>query len=116
MKYQELPPISHEELEHALASESSEDAGVALLRMALNDPNWAWAENKCLAALHDERGPVRAAAVTSLGHLARIHHKVTKETVVTELQKLKGDPELRGLAEDALEDILIFTSPSSSSS
>lgn len=115
MKYEELPPITHDELEQALASKSAEDAAVALLRMALNDPNWAWAEKKCLAALHDGRAPVRAAAVTGLGHLARIHRKVTKEAVIPELQKLKGHPELGGLAEDALEDILIFTAASSSS-
>ena len=115
MKYEELPPITPDQLERALAGESPEHAAVALLRMALNDPNWAWAEEKCLAALHDGREPVRAAAITSLGHLARIHRKVSKETVVPELQKFKGDPELGGLARDALEDILIFTSASSSS-
>jgi hypothetical protein len=93
MKYEDLSPITPDQLERALAGKSPEDAGVALLRMALNDPNWAWAEEKRLAALHDGREPVRAAAITSLGHLARIHRKVTKETVVPELQKFKGHPE-----------------------
>jgi hypothetical protein len=55
---------------------------------------------------------LEAAAITSLLHLARIHRKVTNP----ELQKFKGHPELRSLAENALEDILIFTSASSSSS
>jgi hypothetical protein len=59
---------------------------------------------------------LEAAAITSLVHLARIHRKVTKETVVPELQKFKGHPELGSLAENALEDILILTSASSSSS
>src|SRR5262249_38352376 len=115
MKYEELPPINLDQLERALAGQSAEDAAVALLRMALNETNWAWAEKKCLDALHDGRAPVRAAAVTGLGHLARIDRKLNKEVVIPELQKLKGHPELGGLAEDALEDILIFTSASSSS-
>lgn len=115
MKYEELPPITHDQLEQALTRESADDAAVALLRMALNEPNWAWAEKKCLTALQDGRVPVRAAAVTGLGHLARIHRKVTKDAVVAALQNLKGHPDLGGLVEDALEDILIFTSSSSSS-
>jgi hypothetical protein len=114
MKYEELTPITREELEHALANESSGGAAVALLRMALHEADWRWAERKCVAVLHDERAAVRAAAVTGLGHVARVHQKVTREIVVPELERLKGDPEFRTLAEDALEDILIFASAGSS--
>jgi hypothetical protein len=31
MKYEELPPITHDQLEQALAGQSAEDAAVALL-------------------------------------------------------------------------------------
>lgn len=79
--------------------------------MSLNDDDWTWAETKCLTALLDKREIVRAAAITSLGHLARIHHKVTKELVVPELETLTSDPQLGGIAEDALEDIFMIASP-----
>ena len=110
MKYEELSPITREELERAMANGSSEDAAVALLRMALHESDWLWAEGKCLAALHDERIAIQAAAVTGLGHVSRLHRKMTKEIVLPELEKLKDDPELGGVAEDALNDILIFAS------
>lgn len=116
MKYEELLPISHEHLEQALAGEAPEEAARALLRMALNDRDRQWAERKCLAALRDSREEVRPAAITSLGHLARIHRVITNEAAVQELRKLQDDPKLGGLAEAALEEILLFTSVSSSPS
>ena len=82
MKYEALLPISRHQLEQALRGGAPEEAAQAILRMALNDPDWHWAEQKCIAALHDDRDELRAAAITSLGHLARIHHAITNELVV----------------------------------
>ena len=113
MKYEELLPISHAQLEQALAGESTEEAAQALLRMALNESDWLWAEKKCFAAIHDERQDVRAAATTALGHIARRHKRLTLDVVVPALKALHDDPQLGGLADDALEDILLFvTTPS----
>jgi hypothetical protein len=111
MKYEVLRSISREELEDALSAGSAAVARRALLRMALHEPDRKWAAQKCLAALRDQRVDVRAAAITSLGHLARIHRCSDLEQVMPALQALKADPELGGIAEDALEDILIFTTP-----
>jgi hypothetical protein len=84
--------------------------------MALHETDWRWAEQRCLAALGDNRGEVRAAAITGLGHLARVHHVVTADVVIPKLRELQDDPQLGGLAEDALEDITLFTSGSTLSS
>jgi hypothetical protein len=109
LTYEEVPSISHEELEQALSGSAPvRDAAVALYRMALNDPDWVWAEQKCIASIHDSRYPVQAAAVTCLGHLARIHGKTTKEIVLPELERLRSHPKLKGIAEDALTDISLF--------
>jgi hypothetical protein len=110
MIYENLPHIKPDELDESLAKGTPEEAARALLRMAMNETNWRWAQEKCLWALHDWRDEVKAAAITSLGHLARIHHTLSLEIVVPELQKMKGDPKLGGIVEDALEDILMFTS------
>ncbi len=110
MEYEELPPITRDRLDEVLRKGSPEEAARGLLRMALNDPDWQWAEQRCLAALHDRREDVRRAAITSFGHLARLHHCLTLQSVIPELRKLKNDPRLGGIAEDALEDILLFTS------
>jgi len=110
MKYEELPAISRDELEMALVRAKPPGAARALLRMALHEPDAAWAERKCLGELNDDRDDVRAAAVVGLGHLARIHHTLLDPRVLEELRKLQQDPRLGGVAEDALEDILTFTS------
>jgi hypothetical protein len=110
MKYEELPPISRDELRSALASSKSHEAARALLRMALNEPDAAWAERKCKEELGDGRDDVRGAAITCLGHLARIHHTLFDATIVDELRKLQGNPKLGGIVEDALDDILAFAS------
>jgi len=110
MIYENLPRIKPDELDEALAKGTPEEAARALLRMAMSETDWRWAEGKCLLALSDWRDEVKAAAITSLGHLARIHHTLSLEIVVPQLQKMKGDPKLGGIVEDALEDILMFTS------
>ena len=110
MRYEELKTISHEETERALSDGTAGEAARALLSAALHDSDPLWVERKCLGALHDSREEVRAAAITSRGHVARIHHAVTSEVVIPQLLRLKDDPQLGGLAEDALDDILMFTS------
>jgi hypothetical protein len=110
MKYEELPPISRDELKHALDGRDPDEAARAILRMALHEADFAWAERKCLDALHDSRETVRAAAVIGLGHLARIHRAPIDPGIVEELKKLQAHPKLAGLAEDALDDILMFAS------
>jgi len=110
MKYEELQPISHVELREALLGPKPSDAARAILRMTLHEPDLRWAERKCLDALHDGRLEVRAAAITGLGHLARIHHALIDPAIVEELKKLRKDPMLGGIAEDTLEDITTFAS------
>lgn len=113
MKYEEVRRVSHEEVESALSDGTAEQAASALLSAALHDGDRLWVERKCLSVLYDSRGEVRAAAITGLGHLARIHHVVTSELVIPQLMRLKDDPEVGGQADDALEDILLFTSSTS---
>lgn len=110
MKYEEMPPITHEELGTALIGSNPGQAARAILRMAVHEPDLAWAESECLAALHDRRPEVTAAAITALGHLARIHHALIHPAIVEELRSLQTDPRFAGLAEDALDDISMFAS------
>jgi hypothetical protein len=110
MKYEDLAPISRDELGNALLGAKPEEAARALLRMALHEPDAAWAEKKCKEELQDDRDDVRAAAITCLGHIARIHHTLFDATIVEELRKLQGHPKLGGIVEDALDDILTFAS------
>jgi hypothetical protein len=76
--------------------------------MALHEPDWPWAEDICLSLLSDARKEVRSAALTSLGHLARLHSMLHLEIVVPAVKRLLADPDSRGVAEDTLDDITRF--------
>jgi hypothetical protein len=77
--------------------------------MALHETELSWAETQCVSALKDDRLEVRKAAIQGLGHLARIHGKLTIPGITDELGHLRNDPELGGIVEDTLDDILVFT-------
>ena len=111
MEFEDLPSIAREELSNALLSCKSEVVSRALLRMALHEIDWQWAEQRCLSALKDERPQVRRAAAQGLGHIARIHGKLTLPMAVEALTNLLTDPDIGGVAEDALDDILVFMRP-----
>jgi|SRR6516225_4563372 hypothetical protein len=108
MRYQDILPITREELRSALESDDAGRASRAIIAIALHESDWQWAEQQCLNALKDKRMDVRAAAIVGLGHIARIHGKITLSRVLLELQAVKSDESLRGIAEDALDDIVIF--------
>ncbi|MCI3276056.1 hypothetical protein [Streptomyces cylindrosporus] len=81
----------------------------ALLRLTCDDPDRAWVEAVVLDCLSPGADPqVRALAVTCLGHLARIRREVSGR-IVRRLEELLDDPVLGGRAEDALDDIAVFT-------
>jgi hypothetical protein len=110
MKYEELPPISRNEVTDALESPGAVEAARAILRMSLHETDEAWAETVCANALRDRRSEVVAAAITGLGHLARIHRVLSNPAIVDELRNLQRDSRFSGKAEDALEDISMFAS------
>ena len=109
MKYEDLRPISKADAEHSLHTCSAEETASCLIRVALHDPDQQWAERLLLRAIRDERVEVRAAAVTGLGHLARIHRNISNAAFES-LQQLRDSP-LSGLVEDALEEIVAFAKP-----
>jgi hypothetical protein len=56
---------------------------------------------------HTRHPELRQLAVTCLGHVGRLDGEVLPE-VVPRLQEFLDDPELGGIAEDALGDIEIY--------
>jgi len=66
------------------------------------------AQQKCLAFLGHSDAGIRATAVTCLGHLARIHHRLDLPAVVPALNALRGDADVSGRIDDALGDIRMF--------
>ncbi|HBY64199.1 MAG TPA: hypothetical protein DEH78_30625 [Solibacterales bacterium] len=107
MIYENVTPISRGEAEALLRGASATESATTLIRVALHEPDRAWAERLFLKALDDGRSEVRAAAVTGLGHLARIHCEIDS-AALDALRALRDDPLLGGLAEDALDDVSTF--------
>jgi HEAT repeat protein len=113
MKYSEPPPITLAEAEAALSSGDSDRICRSLVAFALHHQDWQAAEALCLRALSHEDPDVRSAACTSLGHIARIHRVIHRESVEPLLTGLLSDPSVGGIAADALDDIRTFLNPAS---
>jgi hypothetical protein len=82
----------------------------ALVRLALHDGDWQWVESKCIAFTDHPDAEVRGTAVTCLGHLARLHHRLDLAKVLPVLARLRSDPEMGGRVGDALDDIASYVS------
>jgi hypothetical protein len=80
----------------------------ALLSLALYDPDGEFAQDRCLALLHDSDRDVVATAILGLAHIARLHGSLDLERVLPELQRLRAEPALLGRVEDAMDDIAVF--------
>ena len=98
--------LKRQEAENIFASGDANEIASALIDIALHDRDWCWVQNKCLGFARDGNPVVRQAAVTCLGHVARIHRELDLETVLAVLNELSGDPAVT--TEDALDDIRIF--------
>jgi hypothetical protein len=107
MIYEDPTAISKGEAEALLRGSSASESAATLIRVALHESDRGWAERLFLNALNDSRSEVRAAAVTGLGHLARIHREIDS-AALDALRALRDDPVLGGLAEDALDDVSTF--------
>lgn len=108
MKYQEPLAFNRQLLEDAFDSDDEGLICEALLSMAFHEPDWEWAQDKCLDELESNRPRVRAIAATCLGHIARIHRVLDKEKVIFALKRHLVDEGVAGQAEDALDDIDVF--------
>jgi hypothetical protein len=113
MRYEEPQPTGRDTLESAVAADDTEQICEALISAAFYEPDWRWIQGQCLALLTHHSIAVRSAAVISLGHIARIHRQIDREIVIPALEALRGDTQLLGSVDNALEDIDIFANTSS---
>ncbi|MGQ5262878.1 hypothetical protein ACTWLT_19275 [Micromonospora sp. ZYX-F-536] len=83
------------------------EATDALLSLTYHDPDRAWVESILLGVIADDgiEMQVRSLAITCLGHLARIHREVSRQTVLPVLHDLMQSSAFGGIARDALDDI-----------
>jgi len=85
-------------------------AADAMLSLTYHDPDRLWVEAFLVAAVDSEMDvQIRRLAVTCLGHVARIHGAIGPDSVAA-LRRALQDPELSGVAEDAIGDVESFAS------
>jgi hypothetical protein len=108
MLYEEVNPMSREDAELALRGPDPAALVKALLSVTYYDPDRQWVEARCLELLQAPIEMVKHAAITCLGHLARIHGKVDLTIVLPALQAMRNQPSLIGTIDDALDDISMF--------
>lgn len=109
-EYREPLPMSRTDAKEALRSGDPWRLRETIIRLALHDPDWRWVQGLCLQYLESPDDSVRSVAAISLGHLARIHGTIDRESVVPALERLLDDKEVSGIAGDALDDIGMFAS------
>ena len=105
MQYREITPIDRNEAELIFDGDELDNIRVTLVRVAFYDPDYVWAQERCLRFCEHEDSEVRSVAALCLGHVARIHRKLDLDKVLPVLQRLLKDEQTVGRAEDALDDI-----------
>ena len=108
MEYVEHLPVSRQEAEHLLRSETPEVVGATLLRLALHDADWRFVQACCVERADHPNVWVRRNCATALGHLARLHGHLDLAVVNNVLSRLALDPEVLSWVEAARDDIEIF--------
>lgn len=105
MSYESIPAISRGAAENAFQENDAEKIILALLGLALHDPDWRYVQSLCLSYLKHEDRWIRGAAAVGLGHLARIHKQLDEYSVRPALERLINDDGMDGKAADALADM-----------
>lgn len=108
MKYQTMPPIDKDDAIQIFAKGVPEEIQETLVRVALHESDWQWAQAQCLAFLEQPNFEIRRVAIICFGHLARIHRTLDLDVVLPSLQQMREYPSLIGTVDDAMSDIEMF--------
>ena len=108
IEYEQLPIITKNEAEKKIKVADRDELCRLLLSICrLEDSKWI--QNVYLKYISDEDKWVASAAITGLGHLARISGELEKDKVISALEDiLKNKPELEGKINDTINDINVF--------
>jgi hypothetical protein len=110
--YESIECRTKEEAELALQQNSniSRDELVTLLLSLYEIEDVKWVQEQYQKYISNEDYWVASAAITGLGHLARISKSVEKDSMIHMLKDLCVErPELESKIEDAISDIDVFS-------
>jgi hypothetical protein len=108
MKYDQPRPRTRSELDKDLSSGDAATIATALTSAVLHESDRAYIECLIVKFLQHQEPWVRGVAAIAAGHVARMHHALSREKIVPLIETLLEDPQTSGKAQDALDDIEIF--------
>lgn len=109
MRYSQPEPISRYKAEQIFESSEATNPKIdALLSVTFHDPDYLWVESKCIQIYDSSDLELKRIAITCLGHLARIHGRISPKAEEIIRTSLSNDY-LKAYAEDSLDDVMMFT-------
>jgi hypothetical protein len=107
-KFRQIDPISRNDAEGIFRNGTPSAIAVTLVRLAYHEPDWKWVQDKCIGFSSHSDVWVRRTCATCFGHIARIHGEIERDKVMVVLKRLLLDSDVKGEAEDTLEDFKVF--------
>jgi hypothetical protein len=110
--YEPIPEYDRDTAIQEMESGVTERLTRALLSLAFYDSDRHFVQSLCIKHSKDANDDVRGIAILCLGHLARIHRALQTDNAMSTVIEALHDSNnyVRGCAEDALDDIMIFCS------
>jgi hypothetical protein len=105
LEYYKSEDIDRDEFLAAIERNESLPLREAMISAAFHIDDWEWLQGRYVELLGHDDPWVRKVAATCLAHVARIHRRLDVAVVRPLIESLLENPETRGHAEDALEDI-----------
>jgi hypothetical protein len=96
--------MDHDLAVERLRSSDPVEVCTTLVSITFHDSDRGWVESECLRLSADPDPQVRGCAATCIGHLARMHGRIST-AARQRIETLLKDHQVRGIAEDALGDI-----------
>ena len=107
MRYEAIPGPGGYDIDEVLARGDLAELRLVALSISLHSENPEQAEEICLRLAHHRDGITRGNSILGLGHLARIHRRLTEGDAKPVLEAALRDPDewVRGQATSAADDI-----------
>lgn len=107
MRYAGAKRVERAELVQALASAAPHEVCQALVDAAFFEEDAVWVTDRCLEHAASVDSEIANAAITCLGHVARIHRRIDAR-VIPILIAAERDERTKLTARHALDDIGMF--------
>lgn len=111
MHYVSVPEINRETYAAMVGSQDASTVASALLSIAYWEKDWHWAQEQLLQFVDHTDSHVREIAVQGFGHVVRFNLRLDTDKVEPVLKRIANDDtsqQVRGTAEDTLEDLEIY--------